>query len=295
MASWGTSASGCSRSGSSGCRDCPTRPGPSRPSASSGAGSTRRSTGLSGARRAACPTGSPAGSRTLAKRIYRTLGLSGYARIDFRLDANQATYALEAEPESRDRLRRGARRIGGDGRPLLRGAAPADPGPRPPVAPRRRRVATTSRPPVACPPARAESPATSPRSGAWTRSRRTTRRGRSGGRDRGPGKSTLSLVAARRGSGCRAHPLLARHHRVGRHGDGGARARPDGGAAPPAAAGDRCSPGPHGSRRVPARPATGALWCWDIRSTTHASASCRPAAAGGGLGTSGAGRGVHAP
>ena len=34
----------------------------------------------------------------LAKRIYRTLGLSGYARVDFRLDANQAPYALEANP-----------------------------------------------------------------------------------------------------------------------------------------------------------------------------------------------------
>ena len=34
----------------------------------------------------------------LAKRIYRTLGLSGYARIDFRLDASQGTYALEANP-----------------------------------------------------------------------------------------------------------------------------------------------------------------------------------------------------
>ena len=34
----------------------------------------------------------------LAKRIYRTLGLSGYARIDFRLDAAQKAYALEANP-----------------------------------------------------------------------------------------------------------------------------------------------------------------------------------------------------
>ena len=34
----------------------------------------------------------------LAKRIYRTLGLSGYARIDFRLDANQGIFALEANP-----------------------------------------------------------------------------------------------------------------------------------------------------------------------------------------------------
>ena len=34
----------------------------------------------------------------VAKRIYRTLGLSGYARIDFRLDAAQGAYALEANP-----------------------------------------------------------------------------------------------------------------------------------------------------------------------------------------------------
>jgi D-alanine-D-alanine ligase len=34
----------------------------------------------------------------LAKRIYRTLGLSGYARIDFRLDAAQSAYVLEANP-----------------------------------------------------------------------------------------------------------------------------------------------------------------------------------------------------
>ena len=42
----------------------------------------------------------PIGRRVqdLAKRIYRTLGLSGYARIDFRLDANQEPYALEANP-----------------------------------------------------------------------------------------------------------------------------------------------------------------------------------------------------
>jgi D-alanine-D-alanine ligase len=34
----------------------------------------------------------------LAKRVYRTLGLSGYARIDFRLDAAQGPYVLEANP-----------------------------------------------------------------------------------------------------------------------------------------------------------------------------------------------------
>lgn len=34
----------------------------------------------------------------LAKRVYRTLGLSGYARIDFRLDAEGQVYVLEANP-----------------------------------------------------------------------------------------------------------------------------------------------------------------------------------------------------
>jgi D-alanine-D-alanine ligase len=33
-----------------------------------------------------------------AKRIYRTLGLDGYARIDFRLAADGALYFIEANP-----------------------------------------------------------------------------------------------------------------------------------------------------------------------------------------------------
>src|SRR5262245_7199453 len=33
-----------------------------------------------------------------AKRVYRTLGLDGYARIDFRLSANGIPYFLEANP-----------------------------------------------------------------------------------------------------------------------------------------------------------------------------------------------------
>jgi D-alanine-D-alanine ligase len=36
--------------------------------------------------------------RSLAKRIYRILGLSGYARIDFRLGADGRLYVLEANP-----------------------------------------------------------------------------------------------------------------------------------------------------------------------------------------------------
>ncbi len=36
----------------------------------------------------------------LAKRIYRTLSLSGYARIDFRLTADEKLYVLEANPNA---------------------------------------------------------------------------------------------------------------------------------------------------------------------------------------------------
>jgi D-alanine-D-alanine ligase len=34
----------------------------------------------------------------LAKRVYRALGLSGYARIDVRMDAEGHVYVLEANP-----------------------------------------------------------------------------------------------------------------------------------------------------------------------------------------------------
>jgi D-alanine-D-alanine ligase len=33
-----------------------------------------------------------------AKRVYRTLGLDGYARIDFRMDDEGKVFALEANP-----------------------------------------------------------------------------------------------------------------------------------------------------------------------------------------------------
>ncbi len=36
--------------------------------------------------------------QALAKRVYRILGLSGYARIDFRLDAEERIWVLEANP-----------------------------------------------------------------------------------------------------------------------------------------------------------------------------------------------------
>ena len=34
----------------------------------------------------------------LAKRVYRALGLSGYARIDMRMDCDGKVYVLEANP-----------------------------------------------------------------------------------------------------------------------------------------------------------------------------------------------------
>src|SRR5438132_11989241 len=36
--------------------------------------------------------------QAIAKRIYRTLGLDGYARIDFRLSADGTPYFIEANP-----------------------------------------------------------------------------------------------------------------------------------------------------------------------------------------------------
>jgi D-alanine-D-alanine ligase len=39
-----------------------------------------------------------AGIQRIAKRIYRTLGLDGYARIDFRLSADGTLYFIEANP-----------------------------------------------------------------------------------------------------------------------------------------------------------------------------------------------------
>ena len=40
----------------------------------------------------------PRASSASAKRIYRTLELDGYARIDFRLSADGVPYFLEANP-----------------------------------------------------------------------------------------------------------------------------------------------------------------------------------------------------
>ena len=44
------------------------------------------------------PVGKAEEIRHLAKRVYRALGLSGYARIDLRMDAEGGLYVLEANP-----------------------------------------------------------------------------------------------------------------------------------------------------------------------------------------------------
>ena len=52
----------------------------------------------------------PRAFRRSTKRIYRTLELDGYARIDFRLSADGVPYFLEANPQPRDRRKPGIRR-----------------------------------------------------------------------------------------------------------------------------------------------------------------------------------------
>jgi len=44
------------------------------------------------------PDGAAEKIQHLAKRVYRVLGLSGYARVDMRMDANGNVYVLEANP-----------------------------------------------------------------------------------------------------------------------------------------------------------------------------------------------------
>lgn len=44
------------------------------------------------------PSGAAASLTRLSRRVYRTLELNGYARIDFRLDADGRLYVLEANP-----------------------------------------------------------------------------------------------------------------------------------------------------------------------------------------------------
>ena len=48
----------------------------------------------------------------MAKRVYRALELTGYARIDLRMDAEGKPVRPRGQPQSADRLRRGLRGVG---------------------------------------------------------------------------------------------------------------------------------------------------------------------------------------
>ena len=63
----------------------------------------------------------------ISRRAYKVLELSGYARIDLRLDAAGPGLRPRGQPESADRPDRGLRRVSGEGRAALPRAAPADP------------------------------------------------------------------------------------------------------------------------------------------------------------------------
>ena len=85
-----------SRSGRWSSAACPKARSPSPPIGPSTTWRTRRSSGSTPARRATCPKAPPTESRAVARRIYRALGLSGYARIDLRLAPDGRAWVLEA-------------------------------------------------------------------------------------------------------------------------------------------------------------------------------------------------------
>ena len=66
----------------------------------------------------------------VCKRAYRALELSGYARIDLRLDEAGNVWVLEANPNPQIAQGRGLRGVGREGRAQLRVAAAADHQPR---------------------------------------------------------------------------------------------------------------------------------------------------------------------
>ena len=82
--------------------------------------------GIETAGEATCPRTWRRSIQHLCKRVYRALELSGYARIDLRLDAEGKRLRARGQPEPADRLRRGLRRVGRTRRRLLRAAAAAD-------------------------------------------------------------------------------------------------------------------------------------------------------------------------
>ena len=96
--------------------------------------STRRSTASRPTRRRACPKGFEQAVGKMAKRVYRALELTGYARIDLRMDDDGRRLRPRGQPQPADRLRRGLRRVGRTQRHEIRRPARPDPGARAAVA-----------------------------------------------------------------------------------------------------------------------------------------------------------------
>ena len=69
--------------------------------------------------------------RSICRRVYRSLMLSGYARIDLRLQRGGRALRPRGQPEPAARRRRGFRRLRARGRPLLRDRGEAHPRPGP--------------------------------------------------------------------------------------------------------------------------------------------------------------------
>ena len=72
------------------------------------------------------PDGAAEQIQRIARRAYRTLGLTGYARLDLRMDGAGRIYVLEANPNPAARLRRRLRRVRRTRRRHLRSVARAD-------------------------------------------------------------------------------------------------------------------------------------------------------------------------
>ena len=82
----------------------------------------------------ALPEGFEQAVGKMAKRVYRALELTGYARIDLRMDSDGKPYVLEANPNPADRLRRRLRGVGRAQRDEIRRPARPHPGARAAVA-----------------------------------------------------------------------------------------------------------------------------------------------------------------
>ena len=77
-----------------------------RQNESNGVARIKPSMGFGQAKPENLPEGKAEEIQHLAKRVYRALGLSGYARIDVRMDAAGQVYVLEANPNPTNCARR---------------------------------------------------------------------------------------------------------------------------------------------------------------------------------------------